>query len=78
MHEKARVLLGARGGGVRGTVVERPFVTAMFSSVTKCVISDAFVQIVMEEKSVFALIESRGVFFHPRASRTSARFSTVV
>ena len=56
MHEKVRERARARGGSsASASANERPFVTAMFSSVTKCVISDAFVQIVMEEKSVFAL-----------------------
>mgnify|MGYP002852249019 FL=1 len=64
MHEKVREYYWARAAAAYArTVVERPFVTAMFSSVTKCVVSDAFVQIVMEEKSVFALDWNRVASF---------------
>ena len=63
-HEKVREYYWARvvAAYVR-TVVRHPFSTAMFSSVTKCVSSDIFVQMVLEEKSFFELDWNRVASF---------------
>jgi hypothetical protein len=45
------------------TVVERPFITALFSSVSKCVVSDVFVQTILEGRSVFDLDWNRVASF---------------
>jgi len=45
------------------TVVERPFITALLSSVSKCVVSDVFVQTALEGRSIFDLDWNRVASF---------------
>jgi hypothetical protein len=64
MHEKVRQYYWAQIVATYvSTVVERPFFTAMFSSVAKCVSSDIFVQVALEHRSVFDLDWNRVASF---------------
>lgn len=64
MHAKTREWYGRRVRAVyRRIVVKQPFATAMFSSVSKCVASDVFVQIVVEERSANDLDWNRVLSF---------------
>lgn len=64
MHEKVRAYYWGRVvSAYVNTVVKRPFFTALCSSVTKCVSSDMFVQIVLEHKSPWDLDWNRVASF---------------